>query len=84
MSIRSGIARTLLLSIPYTMVVPMFTLTLPFPFLRFTLRVELERLTRRRPTSTPPPLSRSALRERFRNSLSPHLLRDVGLDDSCR
>jgi len=40
--------------------------------------------TSRRASSTLPPLSRSALRERFRNSLSPHLLRDVGLDDSRR
>jgi hypothetical protein len=63
-------------------VIPMFTLTVPFPFLRLALHVELARVVRTRPTSTAPPLSRSELRERLRREVSQHLLRDVGLDDS--
>jgi hypothetical protein len=60
----------------------MFTLTVPFPFVRFALRLDFERATSRPQSQAPPRLTREQLRERFRRELSPHLLRDVGLDDS--
>jgi len=60
----------------------MFTLTVPFPLLRLTLRVELVQVRRRRPVCTPPPLTQTQWRQLLRSELTPHLLRDVGLDDS--
>jgi hypothetical protein len=60
----------------------MFTLTVPFAFGRFKLRVDFERSPSRPQPQAPPRLTRVQLRERFRRELSPHLLRDVGLDDS--
>jgi hypothetical protein len=60
----------------------MFTLTVPFAFGRFTLRLDFERPPSRPQPQAPPPLTRVQFRERFRRELSPHLLRDVGLEDS--
>ena len=62
----------------------MFTLTLPFRLFSFDLRVELVRLSRKELTTPQPPPTRVELLERFHRTLSPHLLRDVGLDDSRR
>lgn len=70
------------LPFPELLEIPMFTLTVPFPLLSLTLRVELVRARRARPASTPPPLTRTEWRLLLRNELTPHLLRDVGLDDS--
>jgi hypothetical protein len=60
----------------------MFTLTVPFAFGRFTLRLDFQRAASRPQPQAPPRLTRVQLRERLRRELNPHLLRDVGLDDS--
>jgi hypothetical protein len=64
------------------MVISMLTLTVPLRFARFTLRVELTRPPRPQPMGKPPPLTRAEFRRVLSGRLSPHLLRDVGLDDS--
>jgi hypothetical protein len=60
----------------------MTQVTLPIPVFRFALRIELVRVAFR-PTNRVARRSRQVeLREALRSELSPHLLRDVGLDDS--
>jgi hypothetical protein len=60
----------------------MTQLTLPFPFLRLGVRVELFRVAPSPPQRATPPPTRTELRDALRPRLSVHLLRDVGLDDS--
>ena len=62
----------------------MTEVTLPFLFLRLSLRVEFVRHPfgpTNRVASRP---TRVELRETLRKQLNPHLLRDVGLDESRR
>jgi hypothetical protein len=60
----------------------MTEVTLPFLLLRLSLRVEFVQVpfrTTNRVASRP---TRVELKKALRRELSPHLLRDVGLDDS--
>jgi hypothetical protein len=58
--------------------------TLPFPFVWLTIRVEPAADARRRArfVASPPPTGTSKAAQKL--LLSPHLLRDIGLDDSRR
>ncbi|MET0429697.1 MAG: hypothetical protein ABW026_14530 [Microvirga sp.] len=63
----------------------MIQITLPLVWL--TIRIDVVHAARRRAAHhrTPPPLSWSetrSMRDALRASLNPHLLRDVGLDES--
>ena len=60
----------------------MTQVTLPIPLLRLALRVEFVRVAFRSTNGVAPRPTRVELKEAFRKELSPHLLRDVGLDDS--
>ena len=60
----------------------MTRVTLPIPLLRLTLRIEFVRVAFRSTNRAAPRPTRFELKEALRRELSPHLLRDVGLDDS--
>jgi hypothetical protein len=59
-------------------------ITLPFPFIWLTIRVELAPVARRRASSAAPSPPVDVLKSSLKQSVSAHLLQDIGLDDSRR
>jgi hypothetical protein len=60
----------------------MTQVTLPVPLFRLALRVEFVKVAFRPTNRVVPRPTRVDLKEAFRKELGPHLLQDVGLDDS--
>ena len=59
-------------------------ITLPFPFVWLTIRVESAPVARRRASAAVPPPPADVLKSSLKQSVSAYLLQDIGLDDSRR